>query len=192
MTANNHQNDVVEVEERLFEEGVPSYRAAMVALREFRNIVHKKCRRVLTSRLDNFAQAIGLDLKRNPIQDYYTPGDPSWREWDGLWGWLGVRIELPNYGGAYFGLTWNMDEQELVNVNAMIKLLNRALFDRASHRLRITSPRIHEDAREWDVLLFEPMRADQLRDFEGSLTRVIDEWSSVWRDIGGLSVLNSA
>ena len=41
-----------------------------------------------------------------------------------------------------------MDEQELVNVNAMIKLLNRELFDRASRRLRVTSPRIHEDARE--------------------------------------------
>ena len=35
-----------------------------------------------------------------------------------------------------------------------------------------------------DVLLFEPMRADQLRDFEGISTRVIDEWSSVGETLG--------
>ena len=52
MTANNKNYD--EAEERLFEAGVPSYLDAMVALREFRNIVSQKCRTVLTSHLAKF------------------------------------------------------------------------------------------------------------------------------------------
>ena len=83
---------------------------------------------------------------------------------------------------------WVMRGQE-PRVIAMIHFQDQGLFSQASLRVASSVFQIDVNASEGDIMLYEPIRADQLRDFEDILTRVIDEWSRVWRDIGGLSAL---
>ena len=170
---------------------VSSYLDAMVALREFRIMVCQKCRTVLTSRLINFERAIGLTLSPdNRIKDHISHDNPNKpRNFDGSWAWVAVRIELPGYGWAYFGLMWVMHEPRVI---AALKFRDLRLFREASLRVASSVPvfEIYANEKEREVMLYKPIRADQFRDFEGILTRVIDEWSRVWRDIGGLSALH--
>ena len=124
------------------------------------------------------------------IKDHISPdGSNSLQNYDGDWAWVAVRIELPGYGGAYFGLMWVMQEPRVI---AAIKFRNLGLFRNASLRVASSVFKIYANEREREIMLYKRIQADQFRDFEGILTRVIDEWSRVWQDIGGLSALNSA
>ena len=168
---------------------VSSYLDAMVALRKYRLMVCQKCRTVLTSRLINFERAIGLALSpATRIMDHISPDGPnSLQNYDGSWAWVAVRIELPGYGGAYFGLMWL---EQKPRVMAMIHFQDLGLFRKASLRVASSVFAIDANERNKDIMLYEQIRADPFQDFEGILTRVIDEWSRVWQDIGGLSALN--
>ena len=112
------------------------------------------------------------------------------QNFDGSWAWVAVRIELPGYGWAYFGLMWVMHEPRVI---AALKFRDLRLFREASLRVASSVPvfEIYANEKEREVMPYKPIQADQFQDFEGILTRVI--YRMVWScgSIWGLSALVS-
>jgi hypothetical protein len=107
---------------KFVEQGIISYRAAMIALGAFRRVIHQQCEDVLRSHIPSLTQGLGISLNGIPIEWDEQPcgrDNAKWDNWDGTWIYIQVHMNLKNVSKDLdhlaVGLMWG-DENGLEHV----------------------------------------------------------------------------
>ncbi|BCA53159.1 hypothetical protein W02_02990 [Nitrospira sp. KM1] len=165
------------------------YSQTLSAIKDFRQEILDRSKKVVESNLSDLASAIDYDLNPTKIVPY------KYEHPEGKW--IASRIVLEKYGiNFYFGMIWKVNPHRQIDSQFVVTVMDVRSKDKASVLLDFArkcntlsrSNRIclylpHE------VALDEEIRYDDFHLFEQTLEGLIKEWIKIWKAFGGTRAL---
>jgi hypothetical protein len=186
--------------ERLLQEGAGTYLDALVALRAFREEVSRSSRRVLQRSLPNLAEALGVPLSSDAIEDFARPRlDPPQaakdsRDWAGNHAWLSVCLKISSLGTLYAGLVWEWEEDKVrMWLIVDLELKSRDLFTKCWNEARQLGGTHLGRGEQWKEIWFrEPLARATSTSIDQGLEEMLALWVAFWKHVGGIEGIKHA
>ena len=171
---------------RLLEEGARSYLDAVSALIAYREDVQSICRTVLAKHLNDYGSALELRLGTDEIQNAEWP---SFKEWEGDWWTLGVRVLRKNmiptirWWEAYCCLSYESGDAGLycwIGEGFPSRQLAAELY----RKFRSLNKKVECDDNE--LCIRRSLQVEDVCNLETNLDAVVQEWIELWKEVGGI------
>ncbi|HMD69133.1 MAG TPA: hypothetical protein VKF42_09670 [Chitinivibrionales bacterium] len=178
-----------QAEEELMKEGLKYYPFTLLALREFRANIQRKCRKLLEDKLDDLAKAMVTKLYKKDISSYANP-DSIPENYNGNWAWIAVRIPRVEYLDCYFGLTFSQKDNfdMLCQATAMMAPGDKKTMNILLTKANSISPKFVNDSSR-EVSVNETLDLNNPDSLENKLDEAIDLWIDFWKIVGGVNNL---
>jgi hypothetical protein len=166
----------------LFKEGLSTYLDALIAVKGFRQEIYRRTRKVL---LDGKAAELGalLEMEIRDIKDYANPDGIN--NYDGSWAWIAERIISKDRLACYFGVYFNRDHAWVTVSISLTRKQKDFVMDKCQ-KMQTTVELIDDG---YEISARCPIAPSEFELFEERLIARIDDWSRVWRHIGGIKML---
>jgi hypothetical protein len=174
-----------EARQRLLEQGTRSYLDAVTAVLEYQKEVHKRCRAVMETYLDDYASALKVRLSNSEIKN---DAWPSLANWDGSWWLLGAKIVRKNIPRIRWWetsccLQYECGENGLFCwVGAWFPTKNMA--SDVSRRFQRLNRKVMCEGNE--VWIQQKLKVEEVIGFDEALEALCQQWIDLWKEVGGI------
>jgi hypothetical protein len=175
----------IEAETTLLAEGARSYVGAVNAVRAFRDVVKRRCRTVVESRLGEYAKALDWKIASDGLQDWETtPG-----EWSGEEATVGVWFKFGQVSAIYHNLYLSADEAVAPEVAMSVYLGSQKKRDRFWEALGPHDKDLIKLPSNREIWLGEQLNDREVGRFDEKLDGLLTRWIQLWKRAGGLKRL---
>jgi hypothetical protein len=174
-----------EAESRLLAEGALTYVGAVNAVRAFRDIIKRRCHRLVQDRLAEYAKALDWKLGPDSVLDWETAAG----HWNGEEATIGSCIKFGKVRGLYHLVYLTAEPAQPPEVYTSVYLGTRKKFDRFWEGLSPHDPALTKWDGSKSIMLSEPVTPAEFGQFDKKLDAVLVRWIELWRRAGGLKRL---
>ena len=187
---------------------LPDYLKAMIAVREFRQMIQDECEKVLKKKAPALASAIGLksNHKKTSAKFDAEPYDYSIKDWDRDWngrsGWLSAYIQLNDPRGKLArldsGIYWDVSDEAKNEIWActciytthqgFVEVLRNSFKDKLKTSDSLT---LEYSPKDYEISISAKLRKLDLGGIKKDLETTLCKWIDLWGEVGGLKSVHS-
>jgi hypothetical protein len=176
-------------EKQLLGQGIKEYVDVLNAMKAFRQLVQRACRRVVVENLEDYTAALGIDLSEDRILD----SEYEWSEGDFGGCSLGVKIIHKAKGIPYselgHDLCWDRgpdgtESYLMISVWSRKKNIRQLMECMRKKKLDCDAS---DDGRS--IWLWESISEENASSIESKLDSLMEKWIELWRKVDGLSAI---